>query len=95
MSRMRFGAFIPPHHPPTHYNSTYALQRDVEIVQLLDSIGYDEAWFGEHHSGDVKLITDPMLFIAHVAALTKHIRLGTGVVSLRRRAANAGHRQHH
>ncbi|MBK8958782.1 MAG: hypothetical protein IPM80_10160 [Proteobacteria bacterium] len=39
MSRMRFGAFIPPHHPPTHYNPTYALQRDVEIVQLLDSIG--------------------------------------------------------
>lgn len=82
MSRMRFGAFIPPHHLPTNYNPTYALQRDVEIVKLLDDIGYDEAWFGEHHSGGVELISDPMLFIAHVAAQTRYIRLGTGVVSL-------------
>lgn len=82
MARMRFGAFLPPHHLPTNYNPTYALQRDVEIVKLLDDIGYDEAWFGEHHSGGVELISDPMLFIAHVAAYTRHIRLGTGVVSL-------------
>ena len=82
MPRMRFGTFVPPHHLPTHYNPTYALQRDVEIVKLCDDIGYDEAWFGEHHSGGVELISDPMIFIAHVAAQTRHIRLGTGVVSL-------------
>lgn len=82
MARMRFGAFIPPHHLPTNYNPTYALQRDLEIVQLIDNIGFDEAWFGEHHSGGVELICDPMLFIAHVAARTHTIRLGTGVVSL-------------
>lgn len=82
MNRMQFGVFIPPHHLPTTYNPTYALQRDVEIVQLIDTIGFDEAWFGEHHSGGVELINDPMLFIAHIANLTRHIRLGTGVVSL-------------
>ncbi|MGH8595998.1 MAG: LLM class flavin-dependent oxidoreductase, partial [Gammaproteobacteria bacterium] len=82
MPRMRFGAFIPPHHLPTIYNPTYALQRDVEIVKLLDEIGFDEAWFGEHHSGGVEIICDPMLFIAHVASQTRSIRLGTGVVSL-------------
>lgn len=82
MSRMRFGVFLPPHHVPTNYNPTYALQRDVEIVKLLDDIGYDECWFGEHHSGGVELINDPMMFIAHVAAQTKYLRLGTGVVSL-------------
>lgn len=81
-SRMRFGTFIPPHHLPVNYNPTYALQRDVEIVQLADTIGFDEAWFGEHHSGGAEPIGDPMLFIAHVAAQTKYIRLGTGVVSL-------------
>ena len=80
--RLRFGSFIPPHHLPVNYNPTYALQRDVEIVQLMDTIGFDEAWFGEHHSGGAEPIGDPMLFIAHVAAQTKHIRLGTGVVSL-------------
>lgn len=80
--RMRFGSFIPPHHLPVNYNPTYALQRDLEIVQLMDTIGFDEAWFGEHHSGGAEPIGDPMLFMAHAAALTKHIRLGTGVVSL-------------
>lgn len=82
MSRMRFGIFLPPHHVPVGQNPTYSLQRDVELVQLLDRMGFDEAWFGEHHSCGVEPIGDPMLFIAHVAALTKHIRLGTGVVSL-------------
>ncbi len=80
--RMRFGAFVPPHHLPVNYNPTYALQRDVELVQLLDTIGFEEAWFGEHHSGGAEPIGDPMLFIAHVAAHTRYIRLGTGVVSL-------------
>lgn len=80
--RLRFGMFLPPHHLPVNYNPTYALQRDVEICQLVDSIGFEEAWFGEHHSGGAEPIGDPMLFIAHVAAHTKHIRLGTGVVSL-------------
>ncbi len=82
MSRMQFGVFIPPHHVPTNYNPTFALEQDVEIVKLIDSIGYDEAWFGEHHSGGVELINDPMLFIAHVASQTRNLRLGTGVVSL-------------
>lgn len=82
MARMRFGIFLPPHHLPTNYNPTYALQRDVEIVKLVDDIGFDEAWFGEHHSGGVEIICDPMLFIAHVATQTRSIRLGTGVVSL-------------
>ncbi len=80
--RLRFGAFVPPHHLPVNYNPTYALQRDVELVQLLDTIGFEEAWFGEHHSGGAEPIGDPMMFIAHVAAHTKYIRLGTGVVSL-------------
>ena len=82
MARMQFGVFIPPHHVPTDYNPTFALERDVELVRLVDAIGFDEAWFGEHHSGGVELINDPMLFIAHVANQTRHLRLGTGVVSL-------------
>jgi limonene 1,2-monooxygenase len=82
MARMQFGVFVPPHHVPTNYNPTYALQRDVDLIKLVDNMGFDEAWFGEHHSGGVELISDPMMFIAHVAAQTKHIRLGTGVVSL-------------
>ncbi len=82
MSRMRFGIFLPPHHVPVGQNPTYSLQRDVELVQRLDAMGFDEAWFGEHHSCGVELIGDPMLFIAHCAQVTKNIKLGTGVLSL-------------
>ena len=63
MSRMRFGIFLPPHHVPVGQNPTYSLQRDVELVQLLDRMGFDEAWFGEHHSCGVEPIGDPILFI--------------------------------
>jgi limonene 1,2-monooxygenase len=80
--RLRFGAFVPPHHVPVTQNPTYSLQQDVEIVQMMDRIGFEEAWFGEHHSCGVEPIGDPLMFIAHMANLTKHIKLGSGVLSL-------------
>jgi limonene 1,2-monooxygenase len=82
VARMRFGIFLPPHHVPVGQNPTYSLQRDVELVQMLDRMGFDEAWFGEHHSCGVEPIGDPLMFIAHVAQVTRNIKLGAGVLSL-------------
>jgi limonene 1,2-monooxygenase len=78
---LRFGAFIAPFHPLDE-NPTLAIQRDLELVQWLDQLGYDEAWIGEHHSAAYELIASPEVFIAAAAERTKHIRLGTGVSSL-------------
>ena len=58
------------------------LHRDLELVEWLDQLGYDEAWIGEHHSAGFEIIASPELFIAAAAERTKHIRLGTGVISL-------------
>jgi len=80
-SKLRFGAFIAPFHP-LRENPTLALERDLELVQHMDRLGYEEAWIGEHHSAGYELIASPELFIATVAERTKHIRLGTGVSSL-------------
>lgn len=80
-TKMRFGAFIAPFHP-LRENPTLALERDLELVQLMDRLGFEEAWIGEHHSAGFELIASPELFIATVAERTKHIRLGTGVASL-------------
>ena len=80
-TKLRFGAFIAPFHP-LNENPTLALERDIELVQHMDRLGYDEAWIGEHHSAGYELIASPELFIATVAERTKHIRLGTGVSSL-------------
>ena len=82
MTRMRFGIFMAPFHAPTGQNPTAAYARDLATIQLLDELGYDEAWIGEHHSGGVELIPSPEIFIAHVAAQTRHIKLGAGVISL-------------
>jgi limonene 1,2-monooxygenase len=80
-SKLRFGAFIAPFHPIDE-NPTLAIQRDLELVEWLDQLGYDEAWIGEHHSASYELIASPEVFIAAAAERTKHIRLGTGVSSL-------------
>ncbi|MBW8815650.1 MAG: LLM class flavin-dependent oxidoreductase [Caulobacterales bacterium] len=79
--RLRFGAFIAPFHPVDE-NPTLAIQRDLELVQHMDNLGYEEAWIGEHHSAGYELIASPEVFIAAAAERTKHIRLGTGVASL-------------
>lgn len=78
---LRFGAFITPFHP-VGQNPTTALEYDLDRVVALDRLGYHEAWFGEHHSGGYELISCPEIFIATAAERTKHIKLGTGVVSL-------------
>jgi limonene 1,2-monooxygenase len=78
---LRFGIFLAPFHPP-HRNPTLALERDLELIERLDELGYDEAWIGEHHSAGFEIIASPEVFIAAAAQRTKHIRLGTGVSSL-------------
>lgn len=80
-NRLRFGAFLPPHHP-IHENPTLAIERDLKLVSWLDELGFEEAWIGEHHSGGDEIIASPEVFIAAAAERTKYIRLGTGVSSL-------------
>ncbi len=79
--RMRFGAFIAPFHQLDE-NPSVALQQDLKLVQLMDELGYEEAWFGEHHSGGWEISASPEVMIAVAAERTRNIRLGTGVSSL-------------
>src|SRR5262245_1550534 len=79
--RMRFGLFMQPVHHPRE-NPTLALERDLQLLEHLDQLGFDEAWIGEHHSTGWETISSPEIFIAAAAARTKQIKLGTGVVPL-------------
>src|SRR6202051_651840 len=81
MTYLSSGIFMAPFHP-LQENPVLALERDMELLQHLDALNYDEAWIGEHHSGGFEIIASPEMFIAAAAERTKHIRLGTGVVSL-------------
>ena len=78
---LRFGIFLAPFHP-VGQNPTLALERDLDLIEELDALGFDEAWIGEHHSAGYEIIASPEVFIASAAARTKHLRLGTGVSSL-------------
>jgi len=79
--KLKNGIFLAPFHPVDE-DPTLCIQRDMELIEHLDRLGYEEAWVGEHHSAGFEIIPSPELFIAAVAERTKRIRLGTGVVSL-------------
>ncbi|TAM67131.1 LLM class flavin-dependent oxidoreductase [Mycobacterium sp.] len=81
MAKLRFGYFIAPFHR-AGTNPTLALQRDLEFIEHLDALGFDEVWMGEHHSAGSEIISSPEIFIAAAAERAKRIRFGTGVISL-------------
>ncbi len=78
---LTFGIFLAPFHRLGE-NPTLAIDRDLELIQWLDHLGFDEAWIGEHHSAGWELIASPELIIAAAAEKTRHIKLGSGVTSL-------------
>jgi limonene 1,2-monooxygenase len=75
---MRFGIFMAPFHPAGE-NPTVLLHNDLELIEHLDRLGFDEAWIGEHHSAGTEIIASPEIFIAAAAGRTNDIKLGTGV----------------
>lgn len=81
MNRMRFGAFLAPHHPiGEHPRLQY--RSDLALAARLDELGFDEFWCGEHHSTGWETIASPEMFLAAAGERTHRIMLGTGVISL-------------
>lgn len=78
---LTFGIFLAPFHRLGE-NPTLAMDRDFELIEWLDQLGYDEAWVGEHHSAGWEVISSPEIAIGALAERTRHIRLGSGVTSL-------------
>ncbi|MBY0339231.1 MAG: LLM class flavin-dependent oxidoreductase [Acetobacteraceae bacterium] len=59
-----------------------ALGTAVDSVRLAEELGFDMAWFAEHHFTSASACASPLLMAAHCAAVTRRIGLGTGVVVL-------------
>ena len=78
---LQFGIFLAPFHRLGE-NPTVAMARDMELIEWLDELGYDEAWIGEHHSAGWETIASPEVFIGAAIERTRYIRLGSGVTSL-------------
>ncbi len=53
---------------------------EIRLAILADELGYDHLWPVEHHFEDYSFCPDNTVFLAHIAARTKRIKLGTGAV---------------
>lgn len=55
---------------------------NIEIIEFADAVGLDSAWFAEHHFSEYGVMPSIQVLSSFVAARTKRIRLGSGVVVL-------------
>jgi luciferase family oxidoreductase group 1 len=59
-----------------------ALQDVVETARTADAYGYHRVWIAEHHAAQKSASSFPAVLIAHIAARTERIRVGSGGVML-------------
>ncbi|MEV3892902.1 LLM class flavin-dependent oxidoreductase [Streptomyces anulatus] len=59
-----------------------ALRTSVDIAKLAESRGFHRFWVAEHHSMPGVASSSPAVILAHIAAHTERIRLGSGGVML-------------
>lgn len=59
-----------------------AIADSVTLAQHCDALGYERYWVAEHHSMPSIATSAPEVLVAHVAAVTRRIRVGTGGIML-------------
>jgi luciferase family oxidoreductase group 1 len=59
-----------------------ALKNSTELAQKAESLGYHRYWLAEHHSSNGLAGSAPEILIGHIAANTRHFRVGAGGVML-------------
>lgn len=62
--------------------SRAALEATTELARRADGLGYNRLWLAEHHSMASVASSSPAVLLAHLAANTETIRLGSGGVML-------------
>lgn len=63
-------------------SSASALAETTRLAQAADRLGYHRFWVAEHHNMPIVASTAPAVLIAHIAAVTDRIRVGSGGVML-------------
>ncbi|MFJ2954155.1 LLM class flavin-dependent oxidoreductase [Streptomyces sp. NPDC087270] len=64
------------------FTATDALRTSVEIARVAETRGYHRMWVAEHHSMPGVASSSPAVILAHLAAHTGTLRLGSGGVML-------------
>lgn len=79
---MDFGTFILAQQRGYHQKSQDVVANSVEQTVAAEQAGFSNAWYAEHHFNNYSLSPSPLMMVAHTAALTKTIRLGSAVCIL-------------
>ncbi|MGY1771750.1 LLM class flavin-dependent oxidoreductase [Blastococcus sp. SYSU D00813] len=66
----------------TGQSTADALAATTRVAQAADRLGYTRVWVAEHHNMPAVASTNPPVLIAHLAAVTDRIRVGSGGVML-------------
>ena len=66
----------------TGSTAVQALRDSVELARLAEQAGYKRYWFAEHHGMPSIASSAPEILIAHVAAATERIRVGSGGIMM-------------
>ena len=72
---MKLGALLMPSHPPERPVRD-GQQLDLDEIERLDRLGFEEAWIGEHFTAAWEPCPAPDLLIAQALKHTKRIHLG-------------------
>lgn len=79
--QMKFSTFHLFHqYPGMTPKEVYDYQ--IEVVELLEELGFDGVWVAEHHFREYGLVNNTFALLANLAARTERLRLGTGIVVL-------------
>ncbi|MDQ0468362.1 LLM class flavin-dependent oxidoreductase [Labrys wisconsinensis] len=75
---MRFGLFNLMNQHGLEQREVF--EGTIECARLADALGFDIAWFAEHHFSNYSLCPSPLMMAAAVARETRRIRLGPAVI---------------
>ena len=79
---MDFGVFILAQQRGYHQTPQQVIHNSIEQTVTAEQAGFTNAWYAEHHFNNYSLSPSPLMMVAHMAAKTQRIRLGTAVCIL-------------
>ena len=77
---MKFGIFVLQPQRDGEKPVGRAAAEGLEQIRMAEQLGFDIAWFAEHHFSNYSLVTTPLTAAVWAAPQTRRIRLGTAVI---------------